>query len=259
MLKAVLLFYLCIFLSGIYPAQAQAPQALPNKVIWAWQRAENLKGIDPNEFGVAYLACRVMLSGNDTKLHWRNQALKVPLSARLVPTIRIDTDSKAPPALNNDQIEKLLKLTKQIASNPQTKELQIDFDAKVSEREFYRELLTQVKAKLPRDIPLSITCLASWCLFDNWIKDLPVDETVPMMFSLGRERQKILLHFKTHNDFFVSGCCKSLGISIEDPEINEVMIPLSKQRKIPVRVYVFSRTAWNAQKLQAVRSLLGNK
>ncbi|HNB24804.1 MAG TPA: hypothetical protein PKZ32_20450, partial [Candidatus Melainabacteria bacterium] len=103
---------------------------------------------------------------------------------------------------------------------------------------------------------ISITALASWCLFDNWIKDLPIDESVPMMFSLGRDREKVLLYIRKHHDFLDARANRSLGLSLEDTRVNELMIPIAQKRKIPVRVYVFTRTAWTEKKIQAVRSLL---
>ncbi len=235
---------------------AEQKATLPNKVIWAWQRPEHLQFLNPKEFGVAYLACRALLSEDKVIYHWRNQTLSLPENTQLIPTIRIDVDLKNSPKLSAEQIESLLKVIEQIAHRPNTAEIQIDFDARVTEREFYRKLVKRVKEELST-VPLSITALASWCLFDSWIKDLPVDESVPMMFSLGQERSKILYYFKTHKTFLVDGCCKSLGISIEDAEVNGIMIPLVKERKIPVRIFVFSKTAWNERKLQAVRKLLG--
>lgn len=231
---------------------------MPDRVIWAWQRPENLEFLNPKEFAVAYLACRVLLTESTMKIHWRNQSLKLPPGAVLVPVVRVDADSHLKPSLNEQQLEELSKLIETVAQRPNIAEIQIDFDALESERDFYRKLLERLQRKLAGKVPISITALASWCLFDNWIRDLPVDETVPMMFSLGRDRQKILLYFREGKDFMVSGCCKSLGISLEDEEVNKVMIPLLKQRKIPVRVFAFTKTAWTAQKIQTLRNLLSN-
>ena len=36
-----------------------------------------------------------------------------------------------------------------------------------------------------------MTALASWCLSDRWISDLPVDEAVPMLFQMGPETPDI--------------------------------------------------------------------
>ncbi len=248
------------FLVGLLLCLCQPPvvatESLPGKILWAWQRQENLEQINIHEFGVAYFAVHMKLSAEKTETFWRDQALRVPKGCLMVPVLRIDTDRKMPPNFNDGQIDKIIQAIKQISMLPHTVEVQIDFDAVQSERVFYRKLIERIRNEVKLQVPLSITALASWCVFDNWISDLPVDEEVPMMFSLGGERKKILLYFRQGNDFRVPKCFRSLGISIDDPEVNQVMIPLIKRRKIPVHVFVFSRTAWNAKKIQSVRSLL---
>lgn len=231
-----------------------AAKQLPYKVLWAWQRPEDLSSIDPREFGVAFLACHAQLTGNKVNWQWRNQPLKVPANTMVVPVVRIDVDHKHDVGFSNEQLDKLANIVIKASAGANVAQVQIDFDALESERPFYRRLLERLHSELR--VPLSITALASWCLYDNWVKDLPVSECVPMMFSLGRDRQKVLLHFRTKGDFFDKRCTQSLGLSIEDPEVNELMIPLSKRRKIPVRVYVFTKTAWTPKKVQSVRSLL---
>lgn len=252
-----LILYMSAWLVAMSLSPAQAQKITPRIFLWAWQRAENLSSINPDKFGVAYLACHVILTEDNVRTQWRQQPLKVPPSTNMIPVVRIDCDEKHPPQYTQAQIERVAQLLSKVSKLPQTQAVQIDFDAKQSERLFYRQLLESVRSKLPKDLPLSITALASWCLFDNWIKDLPVDETVPMMFSLGQDRQKILLYFRTHDDFLVPGCCKSLGISLEDKEVNDLMIPPTIRRKIPLRVYVFTRSAWTDKKIQAVHTMLG--
>jgi hypothetical protein len=236
-----------------------AVSRLPNIVLWAWQRPEDLSSIDPTKFGVAYLACHVRLTGDTVEYHWRDQKLSVPPKACLVPVLRIDTDAKCLPSFNEAQLEQVSRVVKNIAALPQTVQVQIDFDALVSERKFYRQLLNRLSSMTPLQIPISITALASWCLFDDWIKDLPVSEMVPMMFSLGQERNNILFYFRSGEDFRVPTCCQSLGLSLEDKEINQLMIPLMQRRNIRVRVYVFTKTAWTKEKIDAISALLGKR
>lgn len=257
--KGALLAILGHMFALVFVMQAASAKAkLPCQVLWAWQRAENLEKINPQEFGVAYLACRVLLTGADAKVSFRQQSLKVPSETALVPVVRIDTDRRQIPDFSEEQLGQVLAVLKRCAAGRQTSEVQIDFDALESERIFYRRLLERARQELPAQIPISITALASWCIFDNWIKELPVDEMVPMMFSLGAEREKILLYFKNGSDFRVASSCKSLGISLEEPEIAKLMIGIAKRRKIPVRIFIFARRAWNDKKINAVRELLKN-
>ena len=69
---------------------------------------------------------------------------------------------------------------------PMVSALQIDFDARLSQREMYRQLLHDVRGAMPQGMPLSMTALASWRLDDDWLDELPVDEAVPMLFRMGR-------------------------------------------------------------------------
>jgi hypothetical protein len=89
--------------------------------------------------------------------------------------------------------------------------IQIDFDAKASERAFYRELLRDVRNSLPANLPLSITALASWCEADGWIADLQVDEAVPMLFRMGMEQHS------PDSAFRVRLCRASAGVSMDEP------------------------------------------
>lgn len=229
---------------------------LPNKILWAWKRSEDLSKINPSEFGVAYLACHVFIQGENIKWQSRNQPLKVPPNTIVVPTIRIDVDRGEKPAFSEKQIEKIVQLIERSNTVPNLAQVQIDYDALESERPFYNSLLKRLRKTLPESIPISITALASWCLFDNWIKDLPIDESVPMMFSLGKDRDKVLRYFRQGRDFIDPRARQSLGLSLEDTPVNELMIPIVQKRKIPVRVYVFTRMAWTEKKIQTARTML---
>lgn len=242
---------------GASAASADAPK-LPARVLWAWQRAEDLSYIDPKSCGVAYLACRAVLDGDRIVEEWRNQPLKVPPGTVLEPVLRVDISkrSRRDSGRGKPRPYGVVRIIEKLARLPGTAQVQIDFDARVTDREFYKQVLDEIHEKLP-STKISITALTSWCLFDDWIRDLPVVETVPMLFSLGRDRAKILLYFRSKSDFHVPTCCASAGLSLEDCEINQLMIPLLKSRTIPVRFYVFTKTPWTADKYRAVQSMLG--
>jgi hypothetical protein len=71
---------------------------------------------------------------------------------------------------------------------------QVDFDATRSQRHFYRAVLWNLRRQMPADLPLSITALASWCSYDDWIGDLPIDEAVPMYFRMEPDRHRSLVN-----------------------------------------------------------------
>jgi len=53
--------------------------------------------------------------------------------------------------------------------------VQIDFDARRSQRRFYVRLLRDLRRRMPPSLPLSITALASWCAYDDWLSGLPIE------------------------------------------------------------------------------------
>jgi hypothetical protein len=65
---------------------------LPQVMLWAWERREDLSFIHPREAGVAYLALTLRLSGDRVVIRPRRQPLIVPPDAVVIPVARIETD-----------------------------------------------------------------------------------------------------------------------------------------------------------------------
>ena len=121
--------------------------------------------------------------------------------------------------------------------------VQVDFDATVSERAFYRELLLQVRRKLPQTTGLSITALASWCKGDNWLEDLPVDEAVPMLFRMGVERKQFLSQLAAGQKFTSTPCKTCAGVSTDEPLMQLPHVQ---------RLYAFSPKTWSPESLNQI-------
>ena len=64
-------------------------------------------------------------------------------------------------------------------ASPASPLFRYDFDATRSQRPFYRDLLVDLRSQMPADLPLSITALASWCSFDDWLADFPSTKPFP--------------------------------------------------------------------------------
>jgi hypothetical protein len=205
-------------------------------MLWAWERREDLQGIDPHEVGVAYLAKTLFLRQSSVITRPRLQPLQVPPETVLMPVVRIESNTLAPPALDLGQrarvVEEIVALSRAVI----TPALQIDFDAKVSERAFYRAVLHDLRRTLPDTTRISITALASWCLADNWLTGLPIDEAVPMLFRMGADRQRVLEHLQTGGDVRCAPTQQSLGLAADEPLAR---VPPGR------RLYVFSPRAWS--------------
>lgn len=213
---------------------------LPSVILWAWERPEDLRFLN-DDIGVAFLAQTIHLNGEHTQNAYRQQPLKVNPNTKLIAVTRIETDK---PALNQTQHDEALRLILNTLKLKNISAIQIDFDAKVSQREFYRQLLTDLRAKLPNTVPLSITALASFCLGDPWIKNLPVDEAVPMIFRMGTDNDKIKTALNNGTDFSIKLCQHSYGIATDEP----LTMTLNKTR----RLYIFksSPRGWTADDLK---------
>jgi hypothetical protein len=115
--------------------------------------------------------------------------------------------------------------------------LQIDFDARRSERAWYREFLERLRADLPADLPLEITALTSWCQGDRWTNGLPAADAVPMLFRMGPGEGY------AGGDFRNEMCRGSVGVSTDE-------LPRAILRGR--RLFVFNPLPWTEEAYHGV-------
>ena len=209
---------------------------LPRYVLWAWERPEDLRFINPQDTAVAFLSNTIHLHDDSVVVRPRFQPLVVPKTTELIAVTRIEVEPHA--ALNRRQIEQSAATVARNASLPRVLAVQVDFDATRSQRDFYRALLVDVRERLGPEMPISITALASWCFDDNWISDLPIDEAVPMLFRMGADTGEIVARLSSGHDFRSAACRGSLGVSVDEPWTS---LPPGR------RLYVFQIGPWTAQ------------
>ena len=221
----------------------QLSGSMPNKIIWAWERPENLKFIDPNEFGVAFLAQTIFLEKDQVSPKPRRQPLEVPPGTYLIAVTRIETAKGTfeRPTFSAEMREKTVALIRSTLDLPDVKAVQIDFDATVSERGFYRSMMNALRKQTPEGVTLTMTSLASWCTGDAWFNDFPVDEAVPMVFQMGADGEKIKNYLKNGHDWNEPLCRASYGISVDEGNFEGM--------KSGRRMYFFSNSAWKKNDL----------
>ncbi len=221
----------------------RGPANTPAIFLWAWERPEDLRYLDTKTAGVAYLSGTITLRGDDTIIVPRLQPLRVASGASMSGVVRIETDAGFSPSLSNGQrkaaVEGILRLT----YRPGAAGCQVDFDAVQSQRGFYAALIRDLRRRLPGDWRLSITALASWCLDDDWIAGLPVDEAVPMLFRMGPDGPGIRRRLQSGSDFQDRACRTSAGVSTDEP-----LPPLRRGR----RVYIFHPKPWTEASARAI-------
>lgn len=216
---------------------------MPHTILWAWERPEDLRFLDTEKFGVAYLAQTLYLENDEVVFRPRRQSLEISPATYLIAVTRIETNKNRAerPTLSDSQKDSVVRLIKASLERPNVRAVQIDFDVKVSEREFYKRVVNQIKKDLPADVPLSITSLASWCVADSWFDDFPVDEAVPMAFRMGADSDRVREYLISGNDWREPLCLGSYGFSVDEP--------LKFERKPDRRVYYFNSKSWTKSDL----------
>jgi hypothetical protein len=253
---------------------------LPPLVFWAWERPEDFRFLDSRNVGIAFLAKTIYLVSGDTAegspikftVRPRLQPLRVAASTPLIAVVRIETPPDRRPVFYNQtsqpspsspvflqtQIDQLASEIAGLHTLPSVRAIQIDYDATVRERAFYSALLIDLRRKLPSGFPISITALASWCIGDPWLKQLPpgtVQEAVPMLFRMGPDAANVAHFLGSGNEFPVAACQHSLGFSTDEIlstnllSGNFVGAPSSLHQK---RIYVFSPRLWTQPAADAI-------
>jgi hypothetical protein len=219
--------------AALRPAAALSARmaALPRLTLWAWEQREDLRGIDTRRVAVAYLD-RTLAIGLNVHNQERRDPVFLPAGVVRLPVVRIETERGA--VLDKVNRDAVVDALAESAREPGIAALQVDFDATRSQRVFYRSLLEELRAKMPAQVPLSITALASWCSSDRWMHGLPIDEAVPMMFRMEPDRRpgrSDLEEYRIREPL----CEGSAGISTTEPWPDDLA---------GKRIYVFSDNSW---------------
>ena len=215
---------------------------LPRVMLWAWERREDLSFVDQRRVGVAYLARSVQLRDDDVLVRPRMQPLRVPDGTTLVAVVHVESDRERPPRRSESQQRTLVDAIA-AATTDRVVQVQVDFDATLSERSFYRDVLIALRERLPPSIGLSITALASWCVHDLWLSGLPIDEAVPMLFRMGVDDRRIRAYLDSGRDFRSGVCRKAIGLATDEP--------FPARSWAGRRIYVFHPRSWSSESVGA--------
>lgn len=207
----------------------------PRLMLWAWERPERLSYVDPRSAGVAFLARTVQWQVGLVTSRPRYQPLELPPNIKVMAVIRQESQTPPLPAVDTISAE-ILKA----AELPNVQAIQIDFDARRSEREWYGELLQQVRSRLKPSLPLTMTALVSWCQGNAWIQRLPVMDAIPMLFRMGAGEPR------DASDFSAGICRSSLGISTDE-------VPLAAPHGR--RLFVFHPKPWTPDSYRGAQQL----
>jgi Protein of unknown function (DUF3142) len=211
-------------------------------VLWVWERPEDLRFLDPGRHAAAVLAGTLVLTGDGLEPVRRRQPLALPSGLATTAVVRLETTRDARLPASGAPLDELVERILSWSAPYSPAAVQIDFDARRSERDFYRALLAQLRRRLPAATGLEITALASWCLGDPWIADLPIDDAIPMLFRMGVDEAAVKHHLASGRDFSLPRCRASLGLSLDEPLED---LPAGR------RIHLFSPTPWSPSRLAA--------
>ena len=212
-------------------AGAVDPAVEPDYYVWAWRREEDLSFIDPNRVKVALLTATINLDGDDFIVEHRTNKVTYPTDAEIVGVVRLEATGVPNDATVPRVADAIIG-----ANRPfRPVEHQVDFDAWLSQRAFYRLLLEELRARTG-GARLSITALASWCFHDDWTEGLPVDDLVPMIYRMGRDGDVIRHALYAEREFPNPICAGNVGYSADEP-----LAPVDGLR----RVFLFHPEPWS--------------
>ena len=216
--------------AATHPALA----SLPARMLWAWERAEDLRWL-PDQVGVAYVASSILLAGPSAQVRARANPLYVRPDTPLLPVVHVDASWRQAPSLTEQQQAVVVAQVVRAARGYRV--VQLDFEVRRSQRAFLQAVVADIRQQLPADTALSITALASWCSGDYWLANMAADEIVPMTFRMGPEQEVIRQQIARDGGFRHAKC--NLAIGYAQDEARAVS-------KAP-RQYYFSPKPWRAE------------
>src|SRR5690349_21067969 len=93
---------------------------MPKKILWAWEHPEDLRFLDTEKFGVAFLAQTLVLQQDEVVFRPRRQPLELPDNVYLIAVTRIETvkEKSKRPTLSDEQKKKIAGLIKKTLELP---------------------------------------------------------------------------------------------------------------------------------------------
>jgi hypothetical protein len=195
-----------------------ARESPPNLMLWSWYAEDDFRPLANARIGVAYLALSLRLEGQtEVAPSPRTIPVQIPANTYKMAVIRFDysLEPGSRPSFSRTQRELAVGMVSEIVAYARPQAVQIDFDAPRSAWPFYRQLLANIRDRLGPSVFLSVTALVSWCDSpQSWLAGLPVDEIVPMAFSMGQATPAIVTMLQSGGPFEFSGCRASIGVEL---------------------------------------------
>ncbi len=185
--------------------------------LWAWDRAEDLRGLPPG-VGVAYFAVQFDARDDTFVATWRRPPLHVDPATPLTAVLHVEAFHPGhAPALDDAAATRWSEALADAARRVGSARVQVDFEARASQLDFYRRVLVGLRARLAPRTFLSITALASWCGDAGAVAALPVDEIVPMYFRMGPHERALWRERSRQPERLPAACRRAAGLALDEP------------------------------------------
>jgi hypothetical protein len=206
------------------------PDSFPTVILWAWEAPQDLRFLNPaDNTAIAFLDRTVFLHPQGVRSVPRLQPLRYWPGLHRIAVARMESLQKQLPPPR----EAATAVAQTALVHDRISALQIDFDARQSERGWYVSFLRELRRQVSATIPITITALESWCEERRrpWIDtSLPIADATPMLFRMGTDEDRTPIRFP------VSMCNASAGVSTDEmPE----RIPRAARR-----IYIFHPGSW---------------
>jgi hypothetical protein len=192
----------------------------PQFMLWCWEAPQDLRQV-PATTGIAFLAATIKIHKDSLSYIPRMQPLQIAPRAYVLPVIHIESDRDVPPEFEMQQKDRIAGMIAKLAGaeGKDCKRVQVDFDARSTERAFYCTLLKELRKQLPVNSSISVTALASWCLDDRWTDALSAQQIVPMFFSMGHGGKDALARALSRGTVDSGDSALAIGLSASEPDI----------------------------------------
>ncbi len=217
----------------------------PRIYLWAWERPEDLRFLETSKekVTVVYYAGDVVIQNGQMEIQSRRNSLSLPSGIKKIPVVRIDNFGNAG-MLDGGRIKDIADFIIFQCSQADISGCQIDFDASVLEREKYKQLVADIKSKIPSNIQLSITALVSWCHTFSWLDELDIVFAVPMFYRMGPDATLIRSGNVGETFMKAKKCKRAIGVSTDEPVPDKKFL---RDRDI----YLFNPEPWTKESFDA--------
>lgn len=163
---------------------ALPPDSPGSAIAWLWKDAPVPAW---SQSTVAVVDRHIWLAGDKILVRPGARPRRLPPTATVIPVVHVEIDVLHPPRSLHAAQEAVLAAMHSAARATTSGWVQLDLEARPSQRDDYRALVQRIRGALPHNVKLSVTALAWWCRSPAWLDGLHADEVVPMFFRMGRD------------------------------------------------------------------------